>query len=164
MKDILSNIFVAKLKLKLLFLISWLVIFFEPIQGVMIIAGIFILLDTISGIWKARKIGEAITSNKGKRIFYKLLIYQGTIMTCFLLERFILTDIISTFITITPYLITKIIALLVVSNEIISLNENIEKATGQDLFDRARTVLKVAKGIKNEIDDFKEDKKEEINS
>jgi hypothetical protein len=138
---------------KMEMIIAILIGLFAPIAGIMFTVGLLILIDTIVGIWKARKLGEKITSRGFSKIISKMLLYQGTIMTFFLVDRFILGDILSQVWTI-PHLLTKVVGLVLASVEIFSIDENYRAIKKYGLWDAAKRLLSRAKEAKKEIKDF----------
>lgn len=138
---------------KMEMIIAILIGLFAPISGIMFTVGLLILIDTIVGIWKARKLGEKITSRGFSKIISKMLLYQGAIMTFFLVDKFILGDILSQIWTI-PYLLTKAVGLVLASVEIFSIDENYRAIKKYGLWDAAKRLLSRAKEAKKEIKDF----------
>jgi hypothetical protein len=138
---------------KMEMIIAILIGLFAPIAGIMFTVGLLILIDTVIGIWKARKLGEKITSRGFSKIISKMLLYQGTIMTFFLVDRFILGDILSQVWTI-PHLLTKVVGLVLASVEIFSIDENYRAIKKYGLWDAAKRLLSRAKEAKKEIKDF----------
>ena len=65
MKAQLSLLLIS-IQSELLTLISICFAFFLPISGILIMIGVLISIDTITGIWKAKKIKEKITYAKEK--------------------------------------------------------------------------------------------------
>jgi phage-related holin len=82
---------------ELLTLISICFAFFLPISGILLMIGVLIAIDTFTGIWKAKKLKEKITSRKLSGIISKLALYEVTVIMFFLIDNFILNDIILTF-------------------------------------------------------------------
>lgn len=78
-------------------------------------------------IWhlQSKKIHEPISSKKLSRIISKMLLYQCGLITCYVLEKFLLGEFIVTFSSI-QFLLTKIIAVIFCGVEMMSLNENIK--------------------------------------
>jgi hypothetical protein len=138
---------------KMEMIIAILIGLFAPIAGIMFTVGLLILIDTVIGIWKARKLGEKITSRGFSKIISKMLLYQGAIMTFFLVDRFILGDILSQVWTI-PHLLTKAVGLVLASVEIFSIDENYRAIKKYGLWDAAKRLLSRAKEAKKEIKDF----------
>jgi len=88
--------------------------------------GVLIIIDTITGIKKAHKLKEKITSRKLSAIISKLALYEVTVIMFFLIDQFILNDIILTFFSV-PFMLTKIVALVLASIEVMSINESIKQ-------------------------------------
>ena len=136
--------------------------FFLPISGILFLIGFAILLDTITGIWKAKKLGIPITSRKLSAVISKLFLYEIAVIGFYLIDFFILNDIILVFFSI-PLMLTKILALILVSIECISINENyfaIRKISIWDsmknLFARAKEIKTDLNGIRHNQDSSKE--------
>lgn len=126
---------------------------FAPIQGIMVTVGLAILADTIVGIWKASKLKQTITSRKMGQVISKMLIYEATIILFYLIDKFILGDLISAFVAV-EFLITKGIALTLASIEIFSIDENIKAVKGTGIADAFKRLIKKSKEIRDDIDGF----------
>jgi hypothetical protein len=119
MKSQLS-LLILSIQSKLLTLISICFAFFLPISGILIMIGVLIAIDTFTGIWKANKLKEKITSRKLSAIISKLALYEVTVIMFFLIDNFILNDIILTFFSV-PFMLTKVVALVLASIEVCQL-------------------------------------------
>jgi len=139
---------------ELLTLISICFAFFLPISGILIMIGVLISIDTITGIWKAKKIGDKITSRKLSSIISKLALYEVTVIMFFLIDQFILNDIILTFFSV-PFMLTKIVALVLSSIEVMSINENYKVVKGIDLWQSMKLLFARAKDIKEDLNKLK---------
>ena len=153
MKAQLSLLLIS-IQSKLLTLISICLAFFLPISGILIMIGVLISIDTITGIWKAKKIGDKITSRKLSAIISKLALYEVTVIMFFLIDQFILNDIILTFFSV-PFMLTKIVALVLSSIEVMSINENYKVVKGIDLWQSMKLLFARAKDIKDDINKIK---------
>jgi len=155
MKAQLSLLLIS-IQSQLLTLISICFAFFLPISGILIMIGVLISIDTITGIWKAKKIGEKITSRKLSSIISKLALYEMTVIMFFLIDRFILNDIILTFFSVA-FMLTKIVALVLASVEVISINENIKVISTKnlDLWQSAKALFARAKEVKEDLNKLK---------
>ena len=116
--------------------------------------GILIAIDTFTGIWKAKKIGDKITSRKLSAIISKLLLYEVTVIMFFLIDQFILNDIILIFFSV-PFMLTKIVALVLSSIEVMSINENYKVVKGIDLWQSMKLLFARAKDIKEDLNKLK---------
>lgn len=94
-----------------------------PIQSAIITVFILVLLDCITGIMASRKQGIPITSSGLKDSVIKMFVYQSTIILAFIIETYLVKGI--------P--LTNIASSYVGLVELVSLNENIEIASGKKL-------------------------------
>jgi len=125
--------------------------FFLPISGILFLIGFAIIVDTLTGVWKAKKLKIAITSRKLSAIISKLMLYEAAVIGFYLIDYWILNDIIMKFFSI-PLMLTKILSLVLVSIEVISINENIKAVKGLDIWSAFKQLLQRSKEIKNDID------------
>jgi len=153
MKAQLSLLLIS-IQSELLTLISICFAFFLPISGILLMIGVLIVIDTITGIWKAKKIGEKITSRKLSAIISKLALYEVTVIMFFLIDRFILNDIILTFFSV-PFMLTKVVALVLSSIEVMSINESYKQVKNIDLWSVLKNLLARSAEIKNDINKIK---------
>jgi hypothetical protein len=105
------SLLLLKIQSELLTLISICFAFFLPISGILIMIGVLIAIDTFTGIKKAHKLKEKITSRKLSSIISKLALYEITVIMFFLIDKFILNEIILTFFSV-PFMLTKVVALV----------------------------------------------------
>ena len=148
------SILLISIQSKLLTLISICFAFFLPISGILIMIGVLIAIDTFTGIWKANKLNEKITSRKLSSIISKLALYEITVIMFFLIDKFILNDIILTFFSV-PFMLTKVVALVLASIEVMSINENYKIVKGIDLWQSMKLLFARAKDIKDDINKLK---------
>jgi hypothetical protein len=148
------SILLISIQSKLLTLISICFAFFLPISGILIMIGVLIAIDTFTGIWKANKLKEKITSRKLSSIISKLALYEITVIMFFLIDQFILNDIILTFFSV-PLMLTKVVALVLASIEVMSINENYKIVKGIDLWQSMKLLFARAKDIKDDINKLK---------
>ena len=125
--------------------------FLMPISGLLFLIGFVIALDTVTGIWKAKKKKVPVTSRGLSAIISKILLYEVTVILFYLIDYFILNDIILHFFTV-PLMLTKILALILVSIEVMSINENYKAVKGLDLWQAMKNLFARAKEIKQEVD------------
>ena len=125
--------------------------FFLPISGILFLIGFAIVVDTITGIWKAKKLKIQITSRKLSTIISKMMLYEIAVIGFYLIDFWILNDIIMKFFSI-PLMLTKILSLVLVSIEVISINENIKAVKGLDIWSAFKQLLQRSKEIKTDID------------
>jgi hypothetical protein len=155
MKSQLS-LLILSIQSKLLTLISICFAFFLPISGILIMIGVLIAIDTFTGIWKANKLKEKITSRKLSAIISKLALYEVTVIMFFLIDNFILNDIILTFFSV-EFMLTKVVALVLSSIEVLSINENYKVISNKnlDLWQSMKLLFSRAKEIKEDLNKLK---------
>jgi hypothetical protein len=148
------SLLLISIQQELLTLISICFAFFLPISGILLMIGVLICIDTFTGIWKAKKIGDKITSRKLSSIISKLALYEVTVIMFFLIDQFILNDIILTFFSV-PFMLTKVVALVLSSIEVMSINENYKVVKGIDLWQSMKLLFARAKDINDDIKKIK---------
>jgi len=127
--------------------------FFLPISGILILIGVSVILDTITGVWKSYKLKTKVTSRKLSAIISKILLYEVTVMLFYLIDYYILNDIVLTFFSVS-LLTTKILALVLVSIEVISINENVKKVKGLDIWTALKNLFARAKEVTQDFKDI----------
>jgi len=146
---------ITKTKLYSMELLAIVSSFFLPIYGILILIFFCIVFDTITGIWKAKKTKTPVTSRRLSAIISKVLLYEATVMLFYLMDFYLLNDIVMTFFSV-ELLTTKILALVLVSVEVISINENYKAVKGIDLWASLKNLFARAKEV---TQDFKNVKK-----
>jgi hypothetical protein len=126
--------------------------FLMPIKPLMVLVGLMIFLDTIFGVWKCKKQGTKVTSKGLSAIVSKMVLYQVAVILVFALEKFMFGDFILLF-TAIPLFLTKVVATLLVGIELTSISENIEEATGVNIWQKIKILLGRAKKIKDDVND-----------
>ena len=124
--------------------------FFLQISGILFLIGFAIFVDTLTGIWKSKKLKMPITSRKLSAVISKLFLYEIAVIGFYLIDYFILNDIIMKFFSV-PLMLTKILSLVLVSIECISINENYKAVKGIDIWKSMKNLFARAKEIKNDI-------------
>jgi hypothetical protein len=135
--------------------IVWPIItFFAPVKGIVLLMLLLILTDTLTGVWKSKKLGVPITSRGLSALVSKIFLYCGSVLLVFSVDEVLLNELMLQFFSV-EYLVTKVISMIFAFVELISINENWKAVKGFDLWSRAKDLTKRAKIIKREIDDFK---------
>ena len=127
--------------------------FFLPISGILILIGVSVIVDTITGIWKSYKLKTKVTSRRLSAIISKVLLYEVTVMLFYLIDYYILNDIVLTFFSVS-LLTTKILALVLVSIEVISINENYKAVKNIDLWQSLKNLFARAKEVTQDFKDI----------
>ena len=144
---------ITKTKLYSMQLLTVVSSFFLPISGILILIGVSVILDTLTGVWKARKLKTPVTSRKLSAIISKILLYEVTVMLFYLIDYYILNDIVLTFFSV-QLLTTKILALVLVSIEVISMNENVKSVKGIDIWQSLKNLFARAKEVTQDFKDI----------
>jgi len=105
---------------------------FLPVRELMLTIGFLVGADMVVGIWKALKTGQKIRSRRMSDTITKMLLYQLAIVSGFLIEKYIITDILP---------IAKLIGSVIAIIEFKSIVESIESVTGQNLWTKIKEVI-----------------------
>ena len=105
----------------------------SPITPILITVGILVGVDFIFAIYVAYKNKVKITSNKMSKTISKLLLYTITIICIFLLEKFIMGDVLP---------LSRVAATLIGVVELKSILENWEILFGWSLWDKMMSLVK----------------------
>jgi len=147
-------ILLLSIQTNLLTLISIITAFFLPISGIIFLVGFLILIDTITGVWKAKKLKQPITSRKLSAIISKLALYEVAVIMLYLIDFWILDAIVLKFFSV-PLLVTKITALTLCSIELISISENYKIIYGLNIWQSLKNLLKRGAELKDDVDKIK---------
>ena len=117
-----------------------------PVKPLVFIAVLAIILDTAFGIWRSvKKNGWAsIRSRRLSHTISKSLLYSGAIVFIFLLEKFVIADILGKFIAV-DLVLTKMFTFFCVVTEIKSINESYFSVTGVNVWDKFMQFVKRSK-------------------
>jgi len=124
--------------------------FFLPVVPLVLLVGLLILGDTILGVWAAKKRGEKITSRKLGNLIPKMVLYQGAVITAFVLDTWLLGEFISLIFDI-DILFTKLVALTLIFIEGVSIDENFTYITGKNMFISFKEMITRTASLKDEI-------------
>jgi len=83
------------------------------------------------------------------------MLYQITLILFYLIDKFILNAIMLKFFSV-PLMLTKIVALILISIELMSLNENVIAVKGLNLWEAMRSLFARAKEIKTNLNELKD--------
>lgn len=129
----------------------------EQYVVLIILVAIVIVMDVISGLIRAAATGEAITSEKGTRGFWKKIALLFSMIFAFFLDLAVpyILDVVN--INIPKMLLFgSIVGVYIILNESISITENILKANKHSV---PKWLKKLLTGAKNKIDDMEEGEK-----
>ena len=144
------------MKTYLNYIFSGLILFFAPIQGLLIAVAFGIFLDTFTGIFKSVKLNgwRSIRSRTLSNIVSKMLLYQITILLLYVIDKFLLNEFIKLHFTI-EFMFTKLVAILLIFIELVSIKENVESALKIDIWKMLKNLLNRAKEVKTDINQIK---------
>ncbi len=134
------------MKTKLTLLLFSLVSVLAPITPLILLAILSIILDTCFGIWRSvKKQGwKSIRSRRLSHTISKTLLYSGAITFIFLLEKYVVADILGHFIAI-DLVLTKAFTFFCVVTEVKSINESYHSVTGVNVWDKFIAFVKRSK-------------------
>jgi hypothetical protein len=127
--------------------------FFIPIQGILIAIAVTIIVDTLTGIYKAKKLNEPIISKKLRGLVSKAFIYETVIIMLFIMDVFILSEFFELWFSI-KYFFTKAMAITLIFIELVSIKENIEAAQKINIYNQIRKFIKESKNLKKDLTDL----------
>jgi len=144
------------MKTFLLQLLTALLLFFAPIQQLVIVVGLAILCDTFTGIYKSVKLDgwKSIRSRKLSNIISKMVLYEISIIVLYPIDKFLLNELLLNIVSV-QYFSTKVACVLLILVEITSIKENIEAALKIDIWKTLKNFIKRAKEVSNNYDEIK---------
>jgi hypothetical protein len=124
-----------------------------PVKPMVLMAVATIILDMGFGVWRSvKKNGWAsIRSRRLSNTISKSLLYSGAIVFIFLLEKFILSDLLGYFIRV-DLLLTKAFTAFCVFTEMKSINENYFSVTGVNVWEK---FMQFVKRSKEQVEELK---------
>ncbi len=137
-------------------LLTALLLFFAPIQQLVMVVGLAILCDTFTGIYKSVKLfgWKSIRSRKLSNIISKMVLYEVSIIVLFPIDKFLLNELLLNIVSV-QYFSTKVACVLLILVELTSIKENIEEALKIDIWKTLKNFIKRAKEVSNNVDDIK---------
>ena len=141
------------MKTKLTLFVFSLMTILAPVKPMVLMAVATIILDMGFGIWRSvKKNGWAsIRSRRLSNTISKSLLYTGAIVFIFLLEKFILADLLAYFISV-DLLLTKAFTAFCVFTEVKSINENYFSVTGVNVWEK---FMQFVKRSKEQVEELK---------
>jgi len=124
-----------------------------PVTPMVLIAICFIWLDLVVGIWRSVKLKgwKSIRSRGIARTVSKSLIYSGGIVSVFMLEKYVIADLIGLFVSV-DLVLTKAFTFFCIFIELKSINESYFDVTKKDVLKSFKEFLTAKK---QEWDEFK---------
>ena len=128
-----------------------LLLFFAPIKGIIVIVALSTMIDTGFGIWRAKKLGEKLSSKAFRSgLVPKLLSYVGTVMMVYGSDVFIINSLVSNIVDV-EFMATKVIALTLIINEAKSIDESFEAVKGYSLIAKLLEIINNLKDVKKQL-------------
>jgi len=124
--------------------------FFLPVQGILIAVGVAIMADTITGIYKAKKLKQPIVSKRFRQVANKMAVYEAAVILFWLMDHYLLSEFFKIWFSV-DYFFTKIVALVLIFTEMVSIKENIEEAHAFSIAAMIRALLKSGKEIRKDV-------------
>jgi hypothetical protein len=153
-KSILIALYALLLKIKTetgILLLTFLS-FISPIKGLFLMVGIAVALDTIAGIYIARK-NKTFCSNSLFNIVVKTFFYMSTILLAYLADKNLMID---EKLFGIPFFTSKITAVFWMYIEAKSLDEKSQKLGNKPFILIISNLIKWVKSIKKDINEIKE--------
>jgi hypothetical protein len=137
------------------YVIGSLFVFLSPIKPLIFLVGFIVVLDTIFGILRSRKLKIKFTSRRFYAFFKKSLVYQLLIIATFILDKNLINEFMNMVMAV-DYLTTKIITAAICFNEIKSIDENIKIAFKIDILKWILDLFKFSRSVKEGINEIKD--------
>mgnify|MGYP000011522053 FL=1 len=139
------------MKIYLSTIATTLVLFFAPIKGIILMVALATILDTCFGLWKAKKTGEEITSKIFRNgLVPKLVSYVAAVMLIYASDVFIINALTMSVISV-EFISTKLIALVLLSIEVKSMDESFVKVKGYSFIDKIKVIINKIKDVKKQF-------------
>jgi len=139
----------------LLQLLAALLLFFAPIQQLVMVVGLAIMLDTFTGIYKSVKLNgwRSIRSRKLSNIISKLVLYEVSIILLYPIDKFLLNELLLNIVSV-QFFSTKVACVLLILVELTSIKENVEAALKINIWQILKRTINRAKEISHDVDDI----------
>ena len=130
-----------------------LLLFFAPISLGVVLVIVSVIVDTFFGRWRAKHLGEEITSKKSRHGFVtKTAVYAAGVLLVFTLDHFILNELTLMFVSV-KFLCSRVMVLVLVSIEISSMDESWKEVKGWSFIDRTKKFIRKIKSTKKELEE-----------
>ncbi len=139
------------MKIYLSTVLTALILFFAPIKGIVLIVAISTIIDTCFGVWKAKSLGEDITSKIFRHgLVPKLLSYIAVVMLVFASDVFIINEMTMSVVSVA-FVSTKLTSLVLISIEVKSMDESFVKVKGYSFIDKFKLIINKIKDLKKQF-------------
>lgn len=125
--------------------------FFAPIYFMVFLVGLSTLIDTGFGVWKAKSLGEQVSSKLCRKgLIPKLRSYASIVLLLFILDYYIVNEFTQLFVDI-QFVSTKLVSLALIVIEVKSMDESFEKVKGYSFIGKLYDNLRNIKKVKDDI-------------
>jgi hypothetical protein len=145
-------------KIDIVTILTPLFLFFAPVQSILLMMMALVFADTISGIWKCKKLGIKISSFGLSALVSKLFVYCGAVLLVYSVDEILINDFIKTVLSV-DHAATKFVALVFSFIELKSIDENYVEVKGYGFWAKAKQLIASLKVVKSEYDGIKEKQK-----
>jgi phage-related holin len=133
------------LKEQIFILATFVATIFSPVVPMVASVLLFIILDTVTGLVKANYVKESRNSNSMKRgLLPKLIIYTACILVVYIGDKYITNEFVRHYF-LFDYLLTRVVALILIFIEIWSIDENFKAIFGKSLIDFFKKFINIFK-------------------
>jgi hypothetical protein len=139
-------------KIDIVTILTPLFLFFAPIQSILLMMMVLVFADTVSGIWKSKKLGIKITSFGLSALVSKLFVYCGAVLLVYSVDQILVNDFLKTLVSV-DHAATKFVALVFSFIELKSIDENYVAVKGYGFWAKAKQLIASLKVVKAEYDD-----------
>lgn len=128
------------------------ILFFAPIYVMVFLVGLTTLVDTCFGIWKAKSMGEEVSSKICRKgLLPKIKSYVAIVLILFVADYYIVNEFTKLFISI-DFTSTKLVSLALIAIEVKSMDESFEKVKGYSFIDKLYDNIRQVKKVKDDLD------------
>jgi len=126
-------------------------LFFAPVKGIILMVALSTIIDTCFGVWKAKSLKEPITSKMFRNgLIPKLVSYIAVVMLVYASDVFIINGLTTSVVSV-EFISTKVIALVLLSVEVKSMDESWIKVKGYSFIDKIKAIIVKLKDVKKEL-------------
>ena len=127
------------------------ILFFAPIYVMVFLVGLSTIVDTCFGIWKAKQLGENVTSKACRHgLVPKIRSYVLIVLVLFVADSYIVNELTKLFIDV-EFVSTKLISLALIAIEVKSMDESFQKVKGYSFIGKLFSNLRNIKKVKDEF-------------
>lgn len=127
------------------------IVFFTPIYFMVFLVGMSTIIDTGFGVWKAKSLGEEVSSKLCRKgLVPKIKSYVTIVLLLFVADYYIVNEFTKLFIDI-EFVSTKLVSLVLIVIEVRSMDESFNKVKGYSFIDKLYSNVKSIKKAKEDI-------------